>query len=414
MGLDGFDLLAISIASPGIVAEWHIDRATLGIVLSMELVGMSIGAIGLGRLADQFGRRPVMYICLVLMATGMFMATFARGAESLSAWRLFTGLGIGGMLATTTTVASEFSNNARRELAVSLMAVGYPIGATIGAAISAALLRNHGWRWVFYFGGSVTAVFIPLVLAFVPESIQWLTTVQPKRALERVNRTLARLGREPVAAIPDLSGVAEQVTRPRIFSPKLRAFTTLSTIAYCFHIFTYYYVLKWLPTIVVDMGFQASAAVGILVWTNLGSMIGALLFGLLAKRVGLKRLSIVSMVISTAMVIAIGRAPRDLSALSLICGAAGVCITAAIVSVYAIFARGFPTNARGSGTGFGMGVGRVGSAIAPISAGFLFRSGYGIGAVSALMAVGSLISAAAVFALRFPSDDVVNKPVDTN
>src|SRR5712664_653891 len=65
-GLDGFDVLAISFASPGIASEWHINRAALGVVLSMELIGMSIGSIALGRAADRIGRRPMMLICLIL------------------------------------------------------------------------------------------------------------------------------------------------------------------------------------------------------------------------------------------------------------------------------------------------------------------------------------------------------------
>lgn len=413
-GLDGFDLLAISFASPGIAAEWHIDRATLGFVLSMELAGMSVGSIGLGRLADCFGRRPVIHACLVLMATGMYMATLARGVTGLSAWRLLTGLGIGGMLATANAVASEFSSNSRRELGVSLMAIGYPIGATVGGAICAVLLRNHGWRWVFYFGGTMTAACIPLVMAFLPESVHWLTTNQPKRALERINRTLARMGREPVAVIPDLSGVAKEVRKPALFSRRLRAFTMLSTTAYCFHIFTYFYILKWLPTIVVDMGFSASSAVGVLVWTNVGAILGAVLLGSLAKRVGLRRLSMLAMVASTVMVIAFGRSPHDLRELSLLGMAAGVCITAGIVGVYAIFARGFPTNARASGTGFGMGVGRIGSAIAPISAGMLFRGGYDVASVSTVMAMGSLLSAVAVLALRLPGERTADDTVDVD
>ena len=58
--LDGFDVLSISFASPGIAADWGIDRAQLGIVLSMELVGMAIGSLFLGGIADRIGRRATI------------------------------------------------------------------------------------------------------------------------------------------------------------------------------------------------------------------------------------------------------------------------------------------------------------------------------------------------------------------
>src|ERR1700728_4460991 len=98
-GLDGFDVLSISFASPGIAREWGIDRAALGVVLSMELIGMALGSILLGGVADRIGRRRTLLGCLAVMTVGMIMATRARGVYDLSVWRIFTGLGIGGMLA---------------------------------------------------------------------------------------------------------------------------------------------------------------------------------------------------------------------------------------------------------------------------------------------------------------------------
>src|SRR3954463_2314224 len=120
-GLDGFDVLSISFASPGIAAEWGIDRAVLGVVLSMELFGMAVGSVFIGALADRIGRRPVALGCLVVMATGMVLASTAHGVTALSVFRFVTGLGIGGMLAATNAMTAEFSNARRRNLAVALI-----------------------------------------------------------------------------------------------------------------------------------------------------------------------------------------------------------------------------------------------------------------------------------------------------
>ena len=169
--LDGFDVLSISFASPGIAEEWGIDRAALGIVLSMELIGMAIGSILLGGVADKIGRRPTILGCLMLMTLGMLMVTTAGGLVDLSIWRIVTGLGIGGMLAAINAVAAEFSNARRRHLSVSLMSIGYPVGAVVGGTVAAQLLRGNDWRTVFYFGASVTAVLIPIVYFVVPESV---------------------------------------------------------------------------------------------------------------------------------------------------------------------------------------------------------------------------------------------------
>ena len=124
--LDGFDVLSISFASPGIAVEWGINRAALGIVLSMELIGMALGSIIVGPLADQAGRRPPILVCLVVMSSGMYLASIASSVEMLSVARFYTGLGIGGMLATINAMAAEFANARHRNLAVSLMATGLP------------------------------------------------------------------------------------------------------------------------------------------------------------------------------------------------------------------------------------------------------------------------------------------------
>src|SRR5688572_32628207 len=77
--LDGFDVLSISFASPGIRAEWGLAPTALGFVLSAELIGMALGSIFLDGLADKIGRRTTVLGCLVVMAVGMYIARTLGG-----------------------------------------------------------------------------------------------------------------------------------------------------------------------------------------------------------------------------------------------------------------------------------------------------------------------------------------------
>ncbi|MGI1678873.1 MAG: MFS transporter [Cellvibrionaceae bacterium] len=403
--LDGFDVLAISFASPGISSEWGIDRAALGIVLSMELIGMCIGSIFLGGVADKIGRRPTILGCLVVMSAGMFLATTATNVYQLSAWRVLTGLGIGGMLASINAVTAEFSNNKRRHMNVSLMTIGYPIGAVIGGMITAQLLKVHDWRSVFYFGSAVTVMFIPLVYFLIPESVHWLSQKQPNNALENINRTLARLKIAAISALPVVTEESKKKSIGDIFTTGLLATTIIVTAAYFFHITTFYFILKWVPKIVVDMGFPASSAAGVLVWANLGGALGGALFGLLTLRFSVKWLSIGVMFLSTILVSLIGKSSPDLQSLSIICAIAGFCTNAGVVGLYAIFAHSFPTHVRAFGTGFAIGIGRGGAVIAPILAGFLFATGFELPIVSIIMALGSTIAACALLFLKMRSTE---------
>lgn len=398
--LDGFDVLSISFASPGITKAWGIDRAALGVVLSMELVGMAIGSIVLGGVADRLGRRWTILSCLVVMSAGMYLASTAHDVSTLSIWRVLTGLGIGGMLASTNAAVAEVSNAARRNLCVVLMAGGYPVGAIIGGSISAELLRFFDWPAVFQFGAAATLAFIPIVLFFAPESIAFEMQRRGPRTLASVNRTLSRMGHDAIDSLPERSAARSKIPMVALFSPELARTTILLTLAYLAHIMTFYFILKWIPKIVVDMGFVPSAAAGVLVWANVGGAAGSLILGLLTMRVRLRTLTVVAMALSAVLIGIFGRGQANLSELALVAAATGFFTNAGVVGLYGLLAQSFPTNVRATATGFAIGVGRGGSALAPAVAGFLFAAGYGLQTVAILMAMGSVVGLLALLALR--------------
>ncbi|WP_334185119.1 MFS transporter [Novosphingobium sp.] len=398
--LDGFDVLAISFASPGIAEEWGIDRAALGLVLSMELIGMALGSVVLGGLADRIGRRPTVLACLVIMAGGMALATTAGSVVNLSIIRLVTGLGIGGMLACTNALVAEYSNDRHRNLAVAIMAAGYPMGAIVGGSIATGLLASGHWRDVFTFGAAATALFLPIAWFLLPESIGFLVQKRGPGAMEKINATLRRLGHETVSALPPAPQRAAKPSIGDLFAPGLARSTVLLTLAYFCHIMTFYFILKWIPKIVVDMGHAASKAGDVLVWANVGGLAGATFLSLLTYRVAVRKLVIVAMAASTVLVALFGQGQETLGGLTLIAGAAGFCTNAGVVGLYALFAKVFPTSVRAGGTGFVIGIGRGGAALGPIVAGFLFTAGFDLSFVAVLMGSGSLIAAGALLLLR--------------
>ncbi|HVI99865.1 MAG TPA: MFS transporter [Sphingomonas sp.] len=394
--LDGFDVLSISFAAPGVAREWGVDRASLGVVLSMELIGMSLGSITLGGVADRLGRRRTVLGCLPVMAIGMIGASLAGSVVALSVWRVVTGIGIGGMLAVTNAAVAEAANAKRRSLCVVLMATGYPIGAVIGGAISAELLKSFDWPIVFQFGALMTLCMIPIVWAFAPESIAFEMQRGDAGRLARINATLRRMGHDAVAALPAPAIRPRRAPLAELFTPDYTRRTILMTIAYFAHITTFYYLLKWIPKIVVDMGFAPSTAAGVLVWANLGGAAGSLLLGFLSTRISVRLLTMGVMAVSVAMVVLFGRGQADLAGLSLISAATGFFTNAGMVGLYALLARYFPTDLRATATGFAIGVGRGGSALAPALAGVLFVSGFGLWGTSAVMALGSLVALGAL------------------
>ena len=400
--LDGFDVLAISFSAPGIAAEWGISRGELGIVLAMELMGMAIGSILLGSVADGLGRRPIILWCLVIMALGMYLASVVESVNAMLAVRLFTGLGIGGMLATINAMVAEYSNARHRNFNVAVMATGYPIGIIIGGSIAAVLLAHFDWRSVFVLGAIMTVSLIPLVWFLMPESIAYLVHKRPQDALKKINTTLRRMGHPELAELPPVDYSVANASWRDLFSSQLARTTILLTLTYTAHIMTFYFIIKWIPKLVVDMDFSASSAGGVLVWANVGGALGSILLGFLTHRFRVRLLVMIALVGSVVMINVFGQGQANLTDLAIVAGIAGFFTNSAVVGLYALFAQSYPTHLRAGGTGFVIGVGRAGAVMGPIIAGFLFEGGYGLETVAFVMALGSLVGLALLALLKEP------------
>jgi benzoate transport len=407
ISLDGYDVLSISFAAPGIAQEWGVNRAALGVVLSMELIGMGFGAFVLGGIADRIGRRPVALISLCIMALGMYGAAVAQTISMLCIVRLFTGLGIGGVLASISVMSAEFSNLKNRNFCVTLMATGYPLGVIVGGTVASMLLANFDWRAVFSFGAIMTFIAIPLTWYLLPESISFLAQKRPKNTLERINKTLIQIGKSPLAHLPAMEQLLANIGVRRLFQSDLIKPTILLTMAYFTHMMTFYYIMKWIPKLVVDMGFAPAMSGTVLVWANMGGISGCVMLSLLTHKISTKKLVIGALLLSAIAVTLFGLEHNSISQLSMVTAAIGFFTNAAIVGLYAIIARAFPIEVRAGGTGFILGVGRAGAVCGPIVAGFLLQSNVGsLFSVSLLMALGSIVAAFAIFSMPSASDEL--------
>ena len=178
------------------------------------------------------------------------------------------------------------------------------------------------------------------------------------------------------------------------------AVTLLATSAYFLHMLSFYFILKWTPKIVADMGFAASSAGGVLTWANFGGAIGGAAFGVLTARIGLKPLTIVIMLANAVAVAIFGRTPADLQTMAILAALAGFFGNAGVSGLYSIVAYAFPTHVRATGTGFVIGVGRGGAVLAPILAGYLLEKGFGLPIVGLTMGAGSLLAAFVLIFLK--------------
>jgi MFS family permease len=401
--LDGFDVLAISFAAPGITRAWALPPSSLGMVISLGLFATGFGSLFIAPLADRFGRRPLMLAAIASMAAGMLTCAAAQGTGVLSIGRAFTGLGVGALVPTISALTAEYSNARYRDFCVMVVAIGFPAGGFAGGAIAAALLRHGEWWTVFAAGGAVTSVVLFAPLLFVPESLEFLTSTGTS-GLQRINAILAKLGRAPLAQLPPR--VAESRLSPRdiLLRPALLTVVTLVMIVYAAHNATLYYALNWLPKIVADKSFTQSQAAGVAAWCSGGGVAGSFIAAWIGTRIDIKALTVGLLGSAALTVWCFPRTPADIGSLAAVAALMGAALYGAQVSLYALMARSFPVQLRATGIGLVTGIGRVGGIVAPMASGWLLTAGLNYSQVSAAMASCSLIGALTLGATYFARD----------
>ena len=401
LALDGYDVLSIAFAAPGITAEWDISKATLGVVLSLELMGMALGSIIMGALADSRGRRPTLLLGLVILTVGMLVAGIAPNIWLLGAARVFTGIGIGGLLAAATATSSDFCNNRNRSLAVVLVAGGFAFGVYLGATFLAPLLKQFDWRVTFYLGAVFSLLFIPLVYFLVPETVTFLERKRPDNALERIQAIMRRLGHSVPQSLPSTeTRVVEPVGIASLFKTGLAPITCILLFAYLGNVGTYYYFVKWIPTIVSDFGYTSSEATTVLGIISLGGVIGSIGLGIIARFLPIRPLMVLCLISAAIGVALFPHFTETLQSMKFIGFFAGLFIFAAISGFFGLFAVSYPSSLLGSGSGLVLGVGRGGAVLGPMIPGFLFAAGVALQNIAIIMASGSFLAGLAVLFLR--------------
>ena len=442
--IDGFDVLVMAFTAAPVSAEWGLTGAQLGLLLSAGLFGMAAGSLFIAPWADRLGRRPIILGCLVLCGVTMVLASMAQSWQVLGLMRVLTGLGIGGILACSNVIASEYASSRWRSLAVSLQSTGYALGATIGGAIAVWLMSHSGWRSVFLFGGVVTLAAIPVVLWRLPESLDYLLARRPAGALARVNRLVGRLGLPALVALPPVlspsaagsvvgsapgdgnglgsrigSGVGSGVGSAfgkrdgdadramgtgvrRLFGPALRRPTWLVWSSFFFVMFGFYFVMSWTPKLLVAAGMTPQQGITGGVLLSVGGIFGAALIGALAARFRVNRVLAVFMVVTSVLLSLFVAQAGDQRLAFLMAFLIGALTNACVAGLYAIGPLVYDASVRATGVGWGIGIGRLGAILSPLVAGALIDGGWAPSQLYIGFGLAFVVGAAVVLLHRIP------------
>ncbi|NMR32037.1 MFS transporter [Crystallibacter degradans] len=396
--LDGFDVMAMAFTATSVTNDFGLSGTELGLLLSAGLVGMAIGSLVLAPFADVVGRRPMILVSLALAAAGMFLSALANSAVELALWRVVTGLGVGGILACTNVIASEYSSDRWRGLGIGIYTAGYGVGATLGGMAAVSLQGSYGWRSVFVFGGIATAAALVLLAVLLPESVDFLLTRRPRKVVERLNRIARRIGQPAVTGLGDAHGAAGQAKGRNkvgdLLAPAHRRTTLLIWLAFFATMFGFYFVNSWTPRLLVEAGMTTEQGVVGGLMLTLGGTFGSILYGVLATKWSSRGVFICFAVLSAvSMVLFISSA--GILMLAFITGVGvGMLINGCIAGLYTVTPALYATETRSTGVGWAIGIGRIGAIVAPMITGSLLDADWS--PVQLYLGVGAVVLVAAV------------------
>lgn len=403
--LDGFDVMAMAFTASSLTEEFALSGSELGVLLSAGLVGMAVGSLALAPVADVIGRRPLILISVGLATLGMLLSAVAPSALLLGLARVVTGLGVGGILASTNVIASEYASARWRGLAIGLYTAGYGIGATLGGVAARGMLADLGWRSVFVAGGVATGIALILLVVLLPESVDFLVQRRPRQAVERINRILGRLG-QPAITSDVLEAAPRPTTRHRsgnpgvLLSADLRRSTLLIWVAFLATMFGFYFVNSWTPQLLVTSGLSEADAVTAGMMLALGGTAGSVLYGLVASRLD-SRLVLIGFTVLSALTMVVFITSTALLTVALIIGVlVGALINGCIAGLYTITPAVYGTEIRSTGMGWAIGIGRIGAILSPMLAGRLLDASWTPVNLYVGAAVVVAISAVALLFLR--------------
>lgn len=386
---DGFDVQSISFAAPAISATLDIPKEAFGLLFSTGIVGMLLGLILQGPIADRWGRRPMIILSVAAFGVATLLTAGASSILELAATRLLAGLGLGAALPNAIALTSEYAPARARTRLIVAMNAGLPIGGFLGGLLSAHLIDAFGWRSIFIVGGFGPLLLVPLLWFRLPESLILLAA---RGQLGKTNALLADAGIdeaifEPMgpraARFPIVSLLREGRTRD----------TLLLWAMFILNMFLFYFLIAWFPTLLSSAGLPVERAILVAAGLNLGSVIGGLLLGWLADRGG-TRVALASafgLASSAFLVLAFAGFSTFLPHM-ILAGLLGLSIGGAQLVLNAVAVGIYPPEMRATGIGVAGAMGRGGAIAGPIIGGVLLGNRMTIDMLYGLMAVPALLT----------------------
>ncbi len=366
--IDGYDIGAIAFAAPRLIAEWHVPPQSLGLVLSASNIGVLFGSQIFGWIGDTYGRKSALITANLLFGVFTFAAAYSNDLTQLSILRLIAGLGIGGVIPNAVAINAESApRNLRATLAI--IAVGtVPLGGAMAGIASAALVPTYGWQILFEIGGIVPIVIALAAIMGLPESIKYMAIHESQRP--KMMALLADIA--PDFKVPPHARfvIEDEHQFPSsnpvyLFGNGLAAITPLTWLMFALNLMGYFFLLSWTPTLMGAAHVPPATAALAGAALQVGGTVGALVLCWWLQRARFLAIAIL-FVIAVPVVGSIGYAGlSSTTALIVATFFAGALVLGIQSGINVVGAMIYPTSLRAAGSGWQLGIGRLGAIIGP-------------------------------------------------
>lgn len=342
---EGYDLIMYGAILPALLDEpgWGMTKSVGGTVGSMVYIGMTVGALAGGRLADRFGRRRPLLVAVAWFMVWTAACAVAGSSWQLGAFRLLAGIGMGAAAATALALAREYTPPGRTGMTVTILMAGIPIGGIVSALAGLALLSRHGWRPLCWIGVVLTGIVLAVVALLLPESADFATRRTPGRL---------RL----------------------LFTADRRAVTLLVAVAAFAELLTWYGLNTWMTTLMRELHYPLTSALQFSMTLNTGAVVGSFVLAVAGDRWGARPVGSAAALVAAAGIGVCAVGPSDRLVLLASIAVLGAAAQSALNLINAAVADGYPAELRGTALGWSNGVGRLGAVVAPSLGGWVLSA----------------------------------------
>ncbi|WP_099349905.1 MFS transporter [Erwinia amylovora] len=393
VAMDGMDIAMMGFIAPALKSAWGVTNHQLGAVISAALIGLALGAMLAGPLADRFGRRLIIIYSVCGFALCTLGTAFSQNLDQMMFLRFMTGLGLGAAMPNVGTLVAEYAPERKRAFLVTVVFCGFTFGAASGGFAASWLIPHYGWNAVLIMGGVLPLLLVPLLLRCLPESVRFMIarnapTGQIRQIVEKMHPGIISdstvFTRNELAA--GEGAIKVVLSRRYLFG------SVMLWGSYFMGLFLVYLIGSWLPSLVKDIGMTVSQAALVTAVYQAGGTLGSLFAGWMMDRFN-ANLALAGIYFSGAIAtVCIGYAPADTLMLSSIAFCSGFCLNGANTGMNALSASFYPTHARATGSSWMHGVGRVGAILSAFAGAQMLSLGWNITDVFSFLAIPAVLT----------------------